>query len=250
MIGLGPVFFSLQRDAHDDAVGFAVVIRVFVPELVGHFLQAGVSSFAFQRFDLGKHIFPRVGPAVQAQCAAHEQVDIPSGVEFVVLHEGERVAVRVDLEAFGLLQRCVVAADRIPRAGHVEGRAVFDGFRGRAERFQHAQRRPAELVPERVRDLWNAATIANKAQLVARVIDGAGAVIRDQPVGHQVVDAGVQTDFIYAGQSGLFEGGVQRFHLGRDIAGGHEMRFVFKAELCDGDVQITGKHRHGDVTGL
>ena len=127
VIGDRAIFFRFQRHTHDHAVRLAFVIGIVLPELVGHLLEARVTCRTFQRFNLGKHIFPRIGPAVQAQGAAHKQIGVPVRIKAVFFHERQAVPVGIDLETFGLRQRGVIGGNRIPWAGHVKNLAAFQG---------------------------------------------------------------------------------------------------------------------------
>ena len=245
-----PVVLGLQGHAENHAVRFALVIGVLGPELVGHLFQPGIALGSGQRFDLAEDRGPGVLPAVQPQGAAHEGIDSPVRAESILRHEGQGIAVGINLERFRRGQRGLVAGNRVPGAGDDLLGPASKRFRRRAQRLQHAKRGPAELVAERVGDLGNAAAIADEAMGVGRVECVRRSVICHQRMGHQVVDAGIETHFVDQSQTSLFCLGIQRPHLRRDVRGRDKMRALGNAQLRQRHVPVAGQHRHGHVAGL
>jgi hypothetical protein len=61
---------------------------------------------------------------------------------------------------------------------------------------------------------------------------------------------GVKADLVDRDQTRLTEGLIQRPHLGRDVAGGAEVRAFVQAQRRDGDMLVGGQHRHGNIARL
>lgn len=196
--------------------------------------------------ELLEHRVPGLQPAVEAQGAADEGPCLPGGRQFVLLDEGDAVPVRVDLEPLAVED---VRPGGLP--GPVGGRlhAVLDVTGGRAQRVEHPCGRPAEAVPEVVRDRRDAAAVRGEAVRGRRAgadrLPGAG----DEAVREEMVEARVEPRLREDDEAGL-RGAGHLFQYGvRHIAGAGEVGPLAHADGQDGGVFRCGQHRYDDVAG-
>ena len=168
--------------------------------------------------------------------------------DVVALAVRGRVAIRVGDKGVGRVDKVWFRSGHELATLDVDFLAVGVEAGSVAESEQDATRRPGEFIPERVIGALGggqAAAVGEEGKDTA-----AGSVdFGDGLDGVEMVDSGIETDFVHDGDAGFAAALVESLHGWRHVAGCHDVLALADGGLDDGGVVGVGDQADDEVDG-